>query len=161
MQESDAVAISEFILLELYGLLRNPAVLARPLSASGAVDVCESFREHPRWQVVGFPPDSRAFHDLLWPRLREKNFARRRAYDCRAALSLVQQGVTEFATVNVKDLRWTWIQQSLESARQVTLTASTLAQTKSVQLCQCNARCDPRCDPFLSLCWRTSRLLIS
>ena len=44
--------ISELILLELYGLLRNQVVLAKPLSASDAVDVCESFREHPLWQVV-------------------------------------------------------------------------------------------------------------
>jgi hypothetical protein len=30
---------------------------------------------------------------------------RRRAYDWRAALVLIQQGVTEFATVNEKDFR--------------------------------------------------------
>ena len=101
--ERDDVAVSEFVLLELYNLLRNPAVLARPLSASAAVDVCEAFREHPRWQIIGFPTDSRVFHDALWPRLREKSFARRRAYDWRAALSMLRQGVTELATVNVKD----------------------------------------------------------
>jgi hypothetical protein len=84
-------------------LLRNPAVLAKPLSAGAAVDVCEAFRQHPGWQVIGFPPDSRGFHDTLWPRLREKSFARRRAYDWRAALSMLRQGVTDFATVNVKD----------------------------------------------------------
>ncbi|MBI4626709.1 MAG: hypothetical protein HY736_26250 [Verrucomicrobia bacterium] len=67
------------------------------------MEVCTAFRKHPRWQVIGFPPDSRAFHDLRWPRLREKDFARRRAYDWRAALSMLRQGVTDFATVNVKD----------------------------------------------------------
>lgn len=99
------VVISEFVLLELYNLLRNPAVLAKPLDASGAVETCEAFRHHPLWQVVGFPPDSRTFHDAFWPKLRDKNFARRRAYDWRLALSLLGQGVTEFATVNVKDFR--------------------------------------------------------
>lgn len=103
LQDRDDVAISELILLELYGLLRNPAVLARPLTASAAVDVCAAFRKHPHWQVIGFPPDSRAFHDIFWPRLGEKGFARRRAYDWRAALSMLRQGVTDFATVNVKD----------------------------------------------------------
>lgn len=103
LQDRDDVAISEFILLELYGLLRNPAVLARPLAGSAAVDVCAAFRAHPHWQVIGFPPDSREFHETLWPRLREKDFARRRAYDWRAALAMVRQGVTDFATVNVKD----------------------------------------------------------
>jgi len=103
LQDRDDVAISEFILLELYGLLRNPAVLARPMDAPGAARVCEAFRSHPRWQLVGFPAGSRAFHDGLWPRLREKGFARRRAYDLRTALSLLPHGVREFATVNVKD----------------------------------------------------------
>lgn len=103
LQSRRDVAISEFILLELYGLLRNPAVLRKPLKASRAADVCEAFRNHPRWQVLGFPPDSRPFHDALWAKLRTESMARRRAYDMRVALALVHQGVTEFATVNVKD----------------------------------------------------------
>ena len=94
------VAICELMLLELYTLLRNPAVLAKPLTAHAAVDVCEAFRHHPHWQLIGLPPDSRAFHDAFWPRLREKSFARRRAFDWRAALALTRQGVTQFATVN-------------------------------------------------------------
>jgi hypothetical protein len=32
-----------------------------------------------------------------------KSFARRRIYDARLALSLLRQGVTAFATANVKD----------------------------------------------------------
>ena len=103
LQIRNDVAISEFILLELYALLRNPTVLAKPLSAPKAAEVCEAFRAHPRWQVIGFPPDSRAFHDELWPSLRQKGLARRRAYDLRTALSLLRNGVTEFATVNLKD----------------------------------------------------------
>jgi toxin-antitoxin system PIN domain toxin len=103
LHDSDDVAVSELVLLELYGLLRNPAVLGKPLGAAKAAAVCEAFRNHPRWQLIGFPADSRAFHDTLWPRLREPSFARRRAYDWRIALTLLQQGVTEFATVNVKD----------------------------------------------------------
>lgn len=99
------VTISELVLLELYVLLRNPAVMRTPLTASAAVDVCESFRQHPQWQVIGFPADSRFFHDTFWPRLRTRDFARRRAFDWRIALSLLQQGVTEFATVNEKDFQ--------------------------------------------------------
>ena len=93
------------MLLELYVLLRNPAVLAEPLSPSAATDVCEAFRRHPRWQDIGLPPDSRYFHDTFWPRLRDAGFARRRAYHWRAALILIRHGVTEFATVNEKDFR--------------------------------------------------------
>ena len=105
LQSRDDVAISEFVLLELYGLLRNPVVLRKPLSASAAAAVCESFREHPYWQILGFPAESRHFHDAFWPRLRAHDFARRRSYDWRTALSLTQQGVTGFATVNEKDFQ--------------------------------------------------------
>lgn len=105
LQEREDVVISEFILLELYGLLRNPAVLAKPLEPGAAVAMCQSFRQHPRWQVIGFVADSRAFHNELWPKLEQKNFARRHAYDWRTALALLRQGVTEFATVNEKDFR--------------------------------------------------------
>lgn len=97
------VAISELALLELFGLLRNAAVLARPLTAARAAAVCQAFRNHPRWQVVGLPAESRPFHDELWALLANESFARRRAYDLRMALSLLRLGVTEFATVNLKD----------------------------------------------------------
>ncbi len=99
----DDVVLSELVLLELYVLLRNPAVLVKPLSASAATDVVQAFRHHPRWQVIGFPERCREFHDAFWPRLAAKGFARRRASDWRMALTLLQQGVEEFATVNTKD----------------------------------------------------------
>ena len=101
--ETEDVAISELVLLELYNLLRNAAVMTRPLGSAAAVDVCQAFRHHPHWQLIGFPPDSRFFHDAFWPRLRSKDFARRRAFDWRLALTLIHQGVTHFATVNTKD----------------------------------------------------------
>ena len=103
LQARDDVAISEFVLLELYNLLRNTAVMNEPLAAGAAVNVCVAFRQHPDWQILGFPPESRPFHNAFWPRLRTSGFARRRSFDWRLALSLLQQGVTEFATVNQKD----------------------------------------------------------
>lgn len=105
VQDREDVAISEFVLLELYVLLRNPVVMPTPMKASAAVDVCETFRRHPRWQIIGFPSESRPFHDELWPKLRVHGFARRRAFDLRLSLSLTQQGVADFATVNVKDFQ--------------------------------------------------------
>ena len=38
-----------------------------------------------------------------WPRLAARDFARRRAYDYRLALTLIRQGVQDFATVNVEE----------------------------------------------------------
>ena len=103
IQRDEDVAVSEFILAEFYGLLRNPAVLKRPLGAAEAVDVIQAYRHHPRWRLLGFPPESRSLHDALWEMAAGKTFAFRRVYDTRSALTMVVQGVTEFATVNTKD----------------------------------------------------------
>lgn len=105
LQDDEAVVISELVLMELYGLLRNPVVLSKPASALDAVAVCQRFRSHPRWQLVGLPPDGRVFHDELWRRLGDHSTPRRRVYDLRLGLSLAMQGVTRFATANVRDFR--------------------------------------------------------
>lgn len=103
LQANAGVIISEFILLELYVLLRNPTVMPSPLGAEAAVEVCQTFRRHPKWQVAGFPENSSAFHDSFWSGLAKESSARRRAYDCRTARTLRHFGVTEFATENLKD----------------------------------------------------------
>jgi toxin-antitoxin system PIN domain toxin len=103
IQHEEDVAISEFILAELYGLIRNSAVLKHPLDADEAVEVIQTYRTHPRWRLIGFPVESRPLHDALWQKARRKDFAFRRLYDARSALTMTAQGVTEFATVNVKD----------------------------------------------------------
>lgn len=103
VQALEEVALSEFVLAELYVLLRSPAVLKRPLEASDAVEVIQTYRRHPRWRIIGFPLESRALHDAFWQKARQKNFSFRRLYDARTALTILAQGVTDFATANVKD----------------------------------------------------------
>ena len=66
LSQRDDVALSEFVLSEVYLHLRNPAVLEKPLSPAEAVAVIQSYRQHPRWQVIGFPPRSRDIHTALW-----------------------------------------------------------------------------------------------
>ncbi len=97
------VAISEFMLAEFYGLLRNPAVLKCPLPAGEAVEVIQTYRRHPRWRLIGFPAESRAIHDAIWQKASSTSFAFRKLYDTRSALTMIAQGVTELATANVKD----------------------------------------------------------
>jgi uncharacterized protein len=101
----DAVAVSEFTLAELYLLLRNPAVLKRPLSAKAATQVVQAYRDHPRWRIPGFPPSSRLLHDQLWALAGTAKFARRRLFDVRTALTLIACGVDAFATANLKDFQ--------------------------------------------------------
>jgi toxin-antitoxin system PIN domain toxin len=106
LAEDHEVLLSEFSLVELYRLLRNPVVLKKPLSAPDAVEVIGSYRNHPSWRVAGFPRgDSAALHDELWRCAAQPSFAYRRIYDTRLALALRQHGVTRFATANVKDFR--------------------------------------------------------
>ncbi|MGH9338035.1 MAG: TA system VapC family ribonuclease toxin [Acidobacteriota bacterium] len=103
LHSRDDVLISELVLVEFYTLLRNPQVVERPLPSSEAVKVISTYRRHPRWRLEGFAPDSLGLHEALWASARGTRFARRRIYDARLALTLIQQGVTEFATANVKD----------------------------------------------------------
>lgn len=103
LDNREDVALSEFVLTEFYLLLRNPAVLVKPLTAPAAVAVIQTYRSHPRWKVLGFPPDSRELHAALWQKSAHPGIARRRIYDTRTALVLRAFGVTEFATANVKD----------------------------------------------------------
>ncbi len=101
--EREDVALSEFILAEFYLLMRNPVVLEHPLDAAGAAAVIGSYRKHPRWKTLGFPPHSRELHDELWKQAATRVMARRRLFDIRTALCLIAFGVTDFATLNLKD----------------------------------------------------------
>ena len=103
VSDRDDIALSEFVLVELYRLLRNPAVVRKPLSAEAAVAVIQHYRRHPRWRIVGFSADSLVLHQELWRFMAAPKIAYRRIYDVRLALTLLHQGVTELATANVGD----------------------------------------------------------
>ena len=87
----------------LFSDIRNAAVLKHPLPADEVVEVIQTYRAYPRWRRIGFPTESRPLHDALWRKARTKDFAFRKIYDTRSALTMTAQGVTKFATVNVKD----------------------------------------------------------
>jgi predicted nucleic acid-binding protein len=96
------VVVSEFVLVELYRLLRNAAVVSRPLSAPEAAAVVARWRAHPSWRVVG-EPEGASIYQPLWQIAGRAGFASRRIFDVRLALSLQAAGVREFATANVRD----------------------------------------------------------
>lgn len=91
--------LCELMLVELYVLLRNPAVLRRPLRAEAAVATVQHFRRHPAWQLIDHNPD---VMDDVWRAAEQREFARGRIYDARLAFTLRRHGVTHFATRNVK-----------------------------------------------------------
>lgn len=93
------VAITDYVLVELYVLLRNPAVMANALSAQAARDLVTTYWEVPNVLRV----ENANVMDQVWTLAGGSDFARRRIFDARLALTLRQVGVTQFATANVKD----------------------------------------------------------
>jgi hypothetical protein len=49
LQDTNELLLSELVLVELYRLLRNPAVVSKTLSAIDAVKVIQIWRRHPYW----------------------------------------------------------------------------------------------------------------
>ncbi len=95
------VAICELVLVELYQLLRNPAVLSKPLNAPDAAEVCLAWRNNPRWAVI----ESAPVMDSVWTIAQRPDIARRFVFDARIALTLRHHGVTDFATRNTGDFQ--------------------------------------------------------
>ena len=95
-----AVAICELILVELYVLLRNPAVVSKPLEPADAVSLVPTFRQHPAWVLIDYPGQTSGVMDELWRLATQPNSGRRIVFDARLALTLRHHGVTEFATRN-------------------------------------------------------------
>jgi toxin-antitoxin system PIN domain toxin len=93
------VAICELVLVELYQLLRNPAVLELPLDAPAAAEVCQSFRRNPRWALI----DNAPVMDKVWTVAAQPQVARRKLFDARLGFTLRHHGVRQFATRNLKD----------------------------------------------------------
>lgn len=95
----DDVAICELVLVELYQLLRSPAVLQRPLDAPDAAEVCQTFRHNSRWALI----ESAPVMDHVWTFAGRPGVARRRLFDARLGFTLRHHGVRELATRKVKD----------------------------------------------------------
>lgn len=93
------VAICELVLMELYQLLRNPAVLTRPLDGPDAAGVCQVFRGNRRWALIENAP----VMNEVWALAATPGIARRHLFDARLALTLRHHGVDEFATRNISD----------------------------------------------------------
>ncbi|MCV7125007.1 type II toxin-antitoxin system VapC family toxin [Mycobacterium lacus] len=93
------VAVCELVLTELYQLLRNPAVLTRPLDGPEAAEVCQTFRRNPRWAIIENAP----VMNEVWVLAATPGIPRRRPFETRLALALRHHGVDEFATRNIND----------------------------------------------------------
>lgn len=99
LSRRDDVAVCELMLVEVYQLLRNPAVMGHALAVEEAVSVIQGFRRNPRWALL----DSAPVMDRVWRFAAQPGVARRRLFDARLAYTLIHHGVTEFITRNTRD----------------------------------------------------------
>jgi toxin-antitoxin system PIN domain toxin len=104
-RDSEQFGLCELVLVELYGLLRNPTVSKQPLTGAEAARVIQQFRSHPRWLILDYPGPGSNVMNRLWELAARADFPYRSVYDARLALTLRYHGVTEFATRNVKDFQ--------------------------------------------------------
>ena len=95
-----AVAICELVLVELYVLLRNPAVVKEPLDPVETVAIIQQFRHHPNWTQIDYSGGTTRVMDSVWHWASQPGLGRRVVFDARLALTLRHHGVTEFATRN-------------------------------------------------------------
>ena len=94
--------IADQVSFELYRLLRNPAVLSTPLSATDAARTITWYRERSGWLRCAYEPD------MMSPIAREwesNSFPARRTIDLVLAVTLAANGVREFFTRNVDDFQ--------------------------------------------------------
>jgi toxin-antitoxin system PIN domain toxin len=97
----DRVVMTDYVLVELYNLLRNPTVMNKPLTAAAATKIVQQYLKHPAITRAENAP----VMDEVWVMAAKPNFARRRIFDVRLGLTLRHHGVTRFATANVKDFQ--------------------------------------------------------
>ena len=105
MRESEQFGLCELVLVELYGLLRNPKISRNPLDGAEAARVIQQFRSHPCWLILDYPGPQSDVMNRLWELAAKADFLYGKVYDARLALTLRHHGVTEFATRNVKDFQ--------------------------------------------------------
>lgn len=100
LKEPQSWIIADQVWFELYRLLRNPAVLAKPLSAEEAGHTIEWYRRRSGWLSCAWEPDMMS---SLIPRLKEKTFVPRNTFDLVLAVTLEKHGVSLFYTRNTRD----------------------------------------------------------
>ncbi len=99
-ETAGSVAICELVLVELYVLLRNPAVLRHPLESAEAMSIIQTFRQHPTWVLLDYPGKRSGVMEEVWRLAAQPNVGRRIVFDARLAFALRNQGVDQFATRN-------------------------------------------------------------
>lgn len=100
--EDTDVAISEYVLVEFYNMIRNAVVMPTPFTPAEAVEKVMELRLNPNWTLLRTTVD---VSDGVWSVAKQPQFPRRAIFDARLAHSLAAAGVKRFATRNVADFK--------------------------------------------------------
>ena len=100
--EADQWIIADQVYFELYRLLRNPAVLSRPLEAAEAAESIAWYRDHSGWLHCAY---EQAMMTRIAAEWSFNAFAGRNTFDLVLAVTLASNGVREFHTRNTEDFR--------------------------------------------------------
>ncbi|MDB6005601.1 MAG: hypothetical protein JWR15_2588 [Prosthecobacter sp.] len=96
---SERFLLCDLVLVELYMQLRNAAIFRKPKTAKEATAFCDALRTNPAWEFGDYEPE---VSKSLWNWASKTTTGFRHIIDARLALTLRHQGVTHFATANVK-----------------------------------------------------------
>ena len=94
--------ICELVLVELYMLLRNPAVFVKPYTAKESSSYCRLLKQNPSWRCIDYDSSISA---MLWEYASTTQAGYRHIIDARLAFTLRYHGVDRFATMNIKDFK--------------------------------------------------------
>ena len=101
-RDNHEFVLCELVLVELYMLLRNAAVFAKPYSARESAGYCLALKQNPKWRCVDYEP---AVSVKLWQWATATKAGFRRIIDARLGWTLRHHGVNQLATVNTKDFQ--------------------------------------------------------
>ena len=96
--EDEEFVVCELVLVEVYILLRNPAVFKKPYTATEAAEYCRALKSNPEWRCIDYEP---TVSIKLWDYVSKSQSGYRHIIDARLALTLRHHGVNHFATMNV------------------------------------------------------------
>lgn len=100
LTESHQWIIADQVYFEFYRLLRNPAVLSRPLGAAQAAETVAWYRSHSGWLHCAYEPAMMTRVSAWWS---SSSFSGRNTFDLVLAVTLASNGVHEFHTRNTAD----------------------------------------------------------
>jgi uncharacterized protein len=100
LSEKNRWIVAEQVWFELYQLLRNKAVLEKPLDPQPAAEAVAWYRNRSGWLHCAWETDMMEELNEIW---RRSEFPSRNGFDAVLAVTLKAHGVHTFYTRNTKD----------------------------------------------------------